>query len=251
MKNTKAIKEVKINNEQRLFVILSGTGYTCFGFDNCYRDAVQLLDKLKAANVKVIKSLIPDEKDISTLVQYGQYQGLLKLASEIDLGTWFSPGTAMEVKIILQRAIDNKKALRIFYGNKDTGRCWMDEYDMYGRIGRSTGIMKIPLMMKKNQIGGSGILTNYVIKIVEFTTRKLKSNETRFDGLRSNIIEVNKVLYQHPLFNMPIISLIENEHPEYPASVTFDGVVNARFKSVIQAEKWVSFMKGERSNPGK
>jgi len=50
---------------------------------------------------------------------------------------------------------------------------------------------------------------------------------------------------------MPIISLIENEHPEYPASVTFDGVVNARFKSVIQAEKWVSFMKGERSNPGK
>jgi len=111
--------------------------------------------------------------------------------------------------------------------------------------------MKIPLMMKKNQIGGSGILTNYVIKIVEFTTRKLKSNETRFDGLRSNIIEVNKVLYQHPLFNMPIISLIENEHPEYPASVTFDGVVNARFKSVIQAEKWVSFMKGERSNPGK
>jgi len=54
--------------------------------------------------------------------------------------------------------------LRIHYGDTATGRLWGDTDE--GFIGRSTGKMKIPLILPlRSSTGGGGILVNSIVKI--------------------------------------------------------------------------------------
>jgi len=80
--------------------------------------------------------------------------------------------------------------LRIFYGDTETGRCWMDENDTIGYIGRSTGEIKIPLLIKNTRShGGGAILDHCIIKIT------------------SN----GHTIYEHPKFNMPEVTFKGNQ----------------------------------------
>ena len=162
------MKQVTVNGDQNLFVIKNGMGFSCFGFDNCYKDSLQLSQMLNRPD------LAPKIEDKGKVRQYQNYQTLISIASNSgDLGTWFSPGTDSKVKNILNTAINDHSKLRIFYGDCVTGRTWMDEFDMYGRIGRSCGTLKIPLLIEDGEMGGSGILTDRIIKIVKFSKREI------------------------------------------------------------------------------
>jgi hypothetical protein len=41
----------------------------------------------------------------------------------------------------------NQRKIRLFYGDTQTGQSWFDEHDVVGRIGRSTGSIKVPLLV--------------------------------------------------------------------------------------------------------
>lgn len=213
--------QVTTNEGQRLFVIPSGGGYSCFGFDNCYRDTKALAERLGRVD------LAPRREEIGTLAQYEQYQSLVRLACGRDLGTWYSPDTPARVREVLESARKNGTRLRLFYGDDVTGRDWMEEFDVVGTIGRSTGAMKVPLIITREcRHGGPAILDDRIVRIIRTADKR--------------------ELYRHPQYHLAALAVVRKEHPDYAASVTANGEIHARFKSEKSALNWIAFMRGER-----
>lgn len=133
-------------------------------------------------------------------------------------GISFNSNTDDKVCSILAGAWGTARRLRIFYG-KD-GKYWLDEYDIMGRIGRSTGQVKIPLMIARaNSTGGPGILDHCIVRIQEG----------------------KNVLYSAPGFTVPDIKADG-------LVVWAQGEKVARFKTDGQAKRWAAFMRGERNS---
>jgi hypothetical protein len=83
---------------------------------------------------------------------------------------------------LLEKIRLDKTRCRFHWGDIETGKDWNDTYDVTGRIGRSTGFFKIPILLyNKRSLGGSAILTNCIVKITNTTSKK--------------------VLYQHPNYH--------------------------------------------------
>lgn len=212
-------QNVTANHEQRLFVIPAGGGYSCLGFDNCYSHAKQLSELLG------LPDLAPREEEVGEVRQYKQYLKLVDAARHRDLGTYFEPGTPAEVRRILEEYRLNGKRIRLFYGDAETGTDWLDEFDVLGRIGRSTGPLKVPLVIATvRSSGGPAILTRCIVRLIDSASRR--------------------ELYRHPKYNLPeftvrILSL------NGKAEVCANGRSYARFASPAQAERWIAFMRGE------
>ena len=108
---------------------------------------------------------------------------------ESSNGTFFHKDTPTEVKNILNKAIDSpfQRSIRLFLdtGSSETGQSWGEVYDVQGTIGRSTGTVKIPLLIKtKRSTEGGAILDNCIVRI----------KHTGKDG---------KTLYKHPSYKAP------------------------------------------------
>lgn len=131
---------------------------------------------------------------------------------------------------ILEDANRNHTKLRVWYGDKKTGRDWGEIYDTFGYIGRSCGTKKIPLLLKrKDSMWGGAILADCIVKI---TIDK-------------------KCVYQHPMFNQPKYRIEEAskslQKNGYGFSV-FAGDSNIfNCKTRKQAENEVAFHLGIRN----
>jgi len=137
-------------------------------------------------------------------------------------GMHFDARTEQGVCSLLEMYNRRHTRIRIYWGDTETGLCWMDEWDNIGRVGKSCGQYHIPLMIKTaRSTGGGAILDNCILKIVECDTKM--------------------VTYQHPLFHMPAITIDGSE-------VLFDGKLQARFDSPKKAEKYAAYMKGDRNS---
>jgi hypothetical protein len=219
------VSSVSVSSSAPTFIIPSGIdGFSCYGFENCFNDSLQLSQLLERPE------LAPKGEEKGTLKQYSNYRHLIDIAKNRDIGTWFTPGTDGQVKRILQGAIDSKSSLRIYYGDVQTGRSWMDEYNMFGKISRTSGTLKTPIIVAPGEDGGEAILAHCIVKIVAFSKR---------DG-----IEFGRVLYQHKNFNIPSMTIELGESEKYAATVMVDGKPEARFKTVAKAQKWIDFMLG-------
>ncbi len=81
-------------------------------------------------------------------------------------GTTYHKETSEEVINVLEQSRMNKKRIILDYGDTKTGRSWNEIYDITGYIGRSTGKIKIPLLIYNSRsIGGSSILDHCIIGI--------------------------------------------------------------------------------------
>lgn len=164
--------EITLNNEQKLYVIPSGSGFSCFGFDNAFLEANALSDVIAKIRPDLAEKALeqkPDPADWGTISVYNAHQNLISIVSseKIDLGTWFHPETHPEVKRQLELALRGKYRVNIEYGDAETGQAW-DDRRMGGTIGRSTGVMKVPLLIRTSRsYGGEAILTAHIVKISE------------------------------------------------------------------------------------
>ena len=138
-------------------------------------------------------------------------------------GTTFHTETPIAVCNILNDAISSRlsKRIRIFFGDKETGKDWNEFYDTIGYVGRSTGLIKIPLMIHNTRsTGGGAILDHCIVKI---TVDK-------------------KTVYQHPKYHCPIVikdcSVIDTE----------DNKVIANCKDAEMAKRYFDYLKGTRNN---
>lgn len=107
----------------------------------------------------------------------------IEQAYQIVNGTYYSARTSANIIGILEHCRKFGATVRVFNGDRDTGRYWGDdEMNEAGRIGHSTGKYKIPLLVSKGDDGGPGLLDDCIVKIVQ--TGKIE-----------------RVLFQHPNFH--------------------------------------------------
>tara|TARA_R110000765_G_C18497394_1_gene554916 strand:+ start:19 stop:330 length:312 start_codon:yes stop_codon:yes gene_type:complete len=83
-------------------------------------------------------------------------------------GTFYDVKTIEKVVKVLEDCRLNETRIVLDYGDIETGRTWGDVYDITGRVGRSTGNVKIPLLIHNiRSMGGPSILDHCIIGIKE------------------------------------------------------------------------------------
>ena len=147
----------------------------------------------------------------------------------------FNEKTCDKVKNVLTECYNNQCRIRIWYGDIDTGVSWLDEYDVVGTIGRSTGQQKIPLLIKNSRSsGGGGILCHCIVRIDNISSRR--------------------TIYKHPSFTVPLLTVAANNDNDtknkYPFIVLKYGTIQASFKNQKSAYNYVDFMLGNRYTTG-
>jgi len=135
-------------------------------------------------------------------------------------GLFFPENTPERVKSVLTTAREMRQRIRIYYGDIATGRSWNEESDIIGKVGRSTGSIKIPILLQKsNSTGGGEIMSNSIVRI------------DSTDGYK---------LYQHPTFS-------QSKFEAIGTTVLQDGQPFAPLcKNEKSAQRLAEFMNGKR-----
>lgn len=147
--------------------------------------------------------------------------------------THYHEETDTKVKDVLERLRTQspKQKIRIHLGDKDTGRVWLEEYDVIGYIGRSTGVKPCALLIPSLKAdGGGSILTHCILRIQDTKT--------------------GRNLYQHENYKKPDLKIAkvsdDLKAKGYKTAVERDGEMQANFKSLEKALDYIAFMQGER-----
>lgn len=144
---------------------------------------------------------------------------------QTESGTCYYNDTPDEIITVLE-SLDRDTRIRIWLG-KD-GVSWNETNDTTGYVGRSTGSIKIPLLIaNKCSHGGGSILTDCIVKIVNTKTKR--------------------TLYQHPHFKQASFTVqTHSDIPAYRANVLDDNGIYARCHSIQAAVRLCDFMNGLR-----
>ena len=151
--------------------------------------------------------------------------------------TFFHLETSDELARIIDGLINDHREIRvrIFLGDRATGREWGEEHDVAGYMGRSTGTRKIPLMINnRRSLGGPGLLDHCILKLQTTAGRVLWQAEN----------------YQPSTYEAKEIEPCNFGNGKvYRAEGWKDGeMLIARFQTIGQAKRWAAFMRGERGS---
>jgi len=152
---------------------------------------------------------------------------------QISNGTTYHDETPASVIGWLETSRQRGQRIRVFYGDTDTGRDWMEENDTMGMVGRSMGPCKIPLLVKtRRSLGGGGILDNCIVRI---TTKDRNGKITD--------------VYQHPNYHTNRLKVLaRNDDKGNTFAAYRGGLIYASFKTEAKARRWLAFIKGERNS---
>lgn len=210
---------VVVNHQQELFVVPAAHGVSTLGFEYVFGQLKQLVARL---NLPI--TVREDEK--GTIGQYADYQRAIGEARKANLKeTWFHLNTPVEVRRILERYRKSGSPIRIFYGDTETGRDWLEENDVVGIVARSCGIFKVPILLARGESWGNGILDHCIVRLMDTASRK--------------------VLWTHPKYQAPVMQIATERQGSYTHAVFVSGELTARFLSYAKAAQWVAFMAGE------
>lgn len=216
---------VTLNHAQRLYVIAFDSGVSCLGFDNARAHANQIAERLDQAELAFLAS------DHATLDGYAKYQRAIQAwgQSALSRQTYFDPGTPPEVARVLESCRKALDKIRLVLGDPSTGESWLDEYDVVGTIGRSTGSLKVPLLIEDGEHGGGSILTACVLCIIDWN-----SGRTR---------------YRHAAYRPPELSIKPSNDAARPWAVLHRDKEVVRFGDIGKAGAYLAFMRGEPVEP--
>lgn len=84
-------------------------------------------------------------------------------------GTAYHEETPESIIEIIEEAMKSQRTicLRFCFGDTDTGKDWCEENDTIGYLGRSTGEIKVPLLLKNSRSSGGGSLLDHCIVKIE------------------------------------------------------------------------------------
>lgn len=145
-------------------------------------------------------------------------------------GTSYDPRTPDEVIAVLENARQNNQRLHISLGytdEKDIGLDWLEEFMSYGYIGRSTGKVKIPLLIHNSRsTSGPALLDHCIVRI-----------RTSAGG---------RVLWSHPNYHHGKMTIHTKPIPvEYlpkdvlQVEIRRDNKTHARFRDMPAARRWI------------
>lgn len=136
-------------------------------------------------------------------------------------GTFYDERTPVAVTAYLEAARKTRNRIRLRYGDAETGRDWLEEHDIEGYVGRSTGEIKIPLIVHNaRSSGGPGILDHCIVRIIDTKT--------------------HRVLWSHPKYNRPEFTTRKTNRDTF--EVLANGQLHARFKTQEAADRWIKKM---------
>ena len=158
--------QITLNQPKSLFVLQSGGGTSYLGFQVVFNRLIELCARLTKAGKPVV---VPQSGEMGTIHQYEQYcTSMADYANMGDTRTWFESNTPRKVRTIIENYRESRQFIRVFYGDPETGRDWMEEFGTTGIIGRSTGAMKVPLLLANNDDdGSSAMLVNNIVRLVD------------------------------------------------------------------------------------
>lgn len=121
---------------------------------------------------------------------------------------------------------------RIWYGDRETGCSWCDEYDVTGEIRRTCGHFKVPILLHDRHSIGGAILIGSIIRIDDISIKTTVWKHKNF--------HVEKLSVQH----IPV----NKDYPYAVMQLKDNGAVSnvANFKTENQAKRWIDFMYGRR-----
>jgi len=124
---------------------------------------------------------------------------------------------------VFESARANKTRIRIFLGDPETGRDWMEEWGVEGYVGRTCGPRHSPILVNNSRSMGGGIIsTDKVLRVVTSSGRR--------------------ELYRHAKYQKPFLTVHLSDEPGYTHSVHRDGELVANFKTMIDADRYVAKM---------
>ena len=145
--------------------------------------------------------------------------------------THFHEETTEQVKRVLLHAQANRLRIRLFYGDKDTGKSWHEENDVCGYIGNTTGSQKHAILRYNSRSIGGGMILDHCIVAIQCGKEYLYKHEN-FDvgqwcikdsGAIKNITDLRKF------------------------TVFVGDKEQATFLEHKKAVRYMNFMKGERA----
>lgn len=146
-------------------------------------------------------------------------------------GLYFPANVPETVKRVITEACGTSRRLRLFYGDRDTGKAWPEENGVAGSIGASMGPCRVPLLLHNSRSdGGGSILTGCIV------------------GIKAG----QYWLYQHPSFDVGAWTIGAPVTEGYQSAVYHNGELHAQFKragcwnAANAATRYIAFMKGER-----
>jgi hypothetical protein len=216
---------ITLNHDQKLYVIPCGQGFSCFGFDNARGHARHIADRLGRPELAFAAG------EYGTLDGYATYQRAVQAwaASPLSRQTYFDPGTPADASRVLEACRKSGDKVRLILGDTTTGESWLDEHDVVGTIGRSGGMLKVPLLIADGECGGAAILTAHLLAVVRWS-----------DG---------RWLYRHAAYRAPELSLMPTGDTVRPWAVWRSAAEVARFGDLGKAGAYVAFMHGETVEP--
>lgn len=156
-------------------------------------------------------------------------------------GTYYRDKTPQAVVDILESHRNSGRRIAIHYGYTEhdgggpTGRDWLEEYDMRGKAGRSTGRIKVPLIIPDDDSGGPAVLDHCIVRIRDGRGRDA---------------------YRHPQYHHGRITIgpPNNDHVKtcghcghtqgeiYRSAVYVDGSLHVQFGRHDDAARWCRHM---------
>lgn len=164
-----------------------------------------------------------------------------------SVGMKLKDGTIEEYKQIddkllnlLEYLRNSKDRVRIWYGDRETGRAWNEEYDIMGTVGRSCGTSwKIPILMNNSRsYAGGVILLSSLIRIDSIKDHRTLWKVDNFHVEKMEVVKVTDPRYSGDTMEYPY-SVIQHKDDGTTSNV-------ANFKEERQAQRWVDFMEGKR-----
>ncbi len=219
------MNKVQINAEQQLYVIDCGEGYTCFGFANARDHANQIARKLGRPDLAFT------DEDYATPAGYEKYCAAVQAWGQSPLthSTYFDPGTDGKAAKVLESCRTGERKIRLILGDTRSGEPWLEEHDVVGRIGRSTGPLKVPLLIEPGEHGGCAILCACLLAIVDWQS--------------------GDFLYRHATYREADLSIKPSADAERPWDVLRRDEVVASFRDIGQAGAYLAFMRGATIEP--
>ena len=101
-------------------------------------------------------------------------------------GTHYHEKTPQDVIDVLEEARDREWRIRVHYGNTLIGQDWNEQYDVLGRVGRSMGPVKIPILLyDRRSMCDAPMLDHCIVRIRLSNQQKAKGRD----------------LYRHPNYH--------------------------------------------------
>lgn len=138
-------------------------------------------------------------------------------------GTTYHDDTPAAVVAVLERVRSTGQRIRAHYGNGATGRDHLEEWHVEGMVERSTGPVKVPLIVyNRRAMGGDAMLDHCIVKI--------------------RAARGGRVLYQHPQYHTGKVELVPCAYADVPYGVSVDGQSWANFKTEAARARYLSTM---------